>query len=85
MITISRNLSLGLIQSFSNSFDFSAYEGYRVRILSNSGTVLVDSVDIDHSSFREDIFRKASALSDLQYEEILGKWIENGEYFTGHD
>ena len=39
MITISRNLSLGLIQSFSNSFDFSAYEGYRVRILSNSGTV----------------------------------------------
>ena len=75
----------GLIQSFSNSFDFSAYEGYRVRILSNSGTVLVDSVDIDHSSFREDIFRKASALSDLQYEEILGKWIENGEYFTGHD
>ena len=77
--------SEGLIQSFSNSFDFSAYEGYRVRILSNSGTVLVDSVDIDHSSFREDIFRKASALSDLQYEEILGKWIENGEYFTGHD
>lgn len=75
----------GLIQSFSNSFDFSAYEGYRVRILSNSGTVLVDSVDIDHSSFREDIFRKASALSDLQYEEILGKWIENGEYFTDHD
>lgn len=75
----------GLIKVFDNNFDFNKYNGYRVRFLSKSGEKLADSIDIDHSGFREDIFRKASALSDLQYEEMFKNWINNDEYFTGHD
>lgn len=76
---------IGTIELFDNTFDFNKYDGYRVRLLSDSGEVLSDSIDIDHSGFREDIFRKASALSDSQYNEMLNEWINNDEYFTGHD
>lgn len=76
---------IGLINNFKNSFDFNKYDGYRVRLLSNSGRVLADSIDIDHSGFREDIFRKATALSDFQYEEMFKFGIGNDDYFTGHD
>lgn len=76
---------IGLINNFKNSFDFNKYDGYRVRLLSDSGRVLADSIDIDHSGFREDIFRKATALSDFQYEEMFKFGIGNDDYFTGHD
>ena len=76
---------IDLINIFNNSFDFNKYDGYRVRLLSDSGRVLADSIDIDHSGFREDIFRKASALSDFQYEEMFKFGIGNDDYFTGHD
>ena len=76
---------IGLINNFKNSFDFNKYDGYRVRLLSDSGRVLADSIDIDHSGFREDIFRKATSLSDFQYEEMFKFGIGNDDYFTGHD
>ena len=76
---------IGLINNFKNSFDFNKYDGYRVRLLSDSGRVLADSIDIDHSGFREDIIRKATALSDFQYEEMFKFGIGNDDYFTGHD
>ena len=75
----------GLVKIFNNSFDFNKYNGYRVRFLSKSGEKLADSIDIDHSGFREDIFRKASALSDFQYGEMFKNMINNDEYFSGHD
>lgn len=62
----------------NNSKDFE----YRIRILSDSAEVIVDNHDL---IIREDIFRKASAISDSQYEEIFGSFIKNDDFFVGHD